>query len=189
MSFARIPRTLRTTSFGLGIFYAGLIAASTIILGSIVYWTVETSLDREVTTNILAEADLLQKEFKSEGFAELARTVQDRGTFIPALDYLLLDKDGNRVAGELPYMPSTSGLTEMKVPRSGGPNNMFRVLAVPLDGGIKLAVGDDLGALIEIRHAFLNALGWALLAFVALSFLGGLLLSRAFMRRVTVITR
>src|SRR5262245_21010778 len=189
MSFARIPRTLRTTSFVLGIFYAALFAASTIILGSIVYWTVETSLDREITTNIEAEADLLQKEFKSEGFEELARTVQDRGTFIPALDYLLLDEHGNRVAGELPYMPSTPGLTEMKVPRSGGPDNMFRVLAVPLDGKVRIAVGDDLGALIEIRHAFLKALGWALLAFVVLSFLGGALLSRTFMARVNAITR
>src|SRR5262245_18636625 len=143
MSFARIPRTLRTTSFALGILYAALFATSTIILGSIVYWTVETSLDRKITTNIEAEADLLQKEFKSEGFAKLARTVQDRGTFIPALDYLLLDKDGNRVAGELPYLPSEPGLTEMKVPSSGGPDN-FRVLTVPLDGGIRLAVGDDL---------------------------------------------
>src|SRR5262245_57357447 len=188
MSFARILRTLRSTSFGLGVLYAGLFAASAIILGSIVYWTVETSLDREITTNIEAEADLLQNEFKSEGFEELARTVRNRGKFIPALDYLLLDKDGNRVAGELPYMPSASGLTEMKVPRSG-PNSTFRVLTVPLDGGIRLAVGDDLGALIEIRHAFLKALGWALLAFVILSCIGGLLLSRAFMRRVNVITR
>src|SRR5262245_30379356 len=138
MSFARIPRTLRTTSFGLGVLYAALFAVSTIILGSIVYWTVETSLDREITTNIEAEADLLQKEFKSEGFDELTRTVRDRGTFIPALDYLLLDSNGNRVAGELPYMPPAPGLMEMKVPRSGGPNNRFRVLALTLDGGIKL---------------------------------------------------
>jgi len=188
MSFVRIPRTLRTTSFGLGVLYAALFAASSIIMGSIVYWTVETSLDREITTNIEAEAELLQKEFKSEGFDELVRTVRDRGTFIPALDYLLLDGNGKRVAGELPYMPPAPGLTEMIVPRSGGPNYRYRVLALTLDGGIKLAVGDDIGALIEIRQAFLKALGWALIAFLALSLLGGMLLSRAFMRRVNAIT-
>src|SRR5262249_29047489 len=137
--------------------------------GSIVYWTVQASLDREITTNIEAEADLLQKEFKSEGFDELARTGRDRGTFIPALDYLLLDSKGNRVAGELPYMSPAPGLTEMIVPRSGGPNYRYRVLALTLDGGIKLAVGDDVGVLIEIRHAFLKALGWAPLAFLGLS--------------------
>jgi len=190
MSFARLLSTFRTTSFALGALYAVVFAASTIILGSIVYWRVQTSLDREITTNIEAEADLLREEFKSQGLEELTRTVKDRGTFIPALDYLLLDKDGKRLAGELPYMPSGLGLMDMKVPkRSDTPESMYRVLTVPLDGGIKLAVGDDLGAILEIRHAFLKALGWALLAFVALSFLGGLLLSRAFMSRVNAITR
>src|SRR5262245_36037293 len=189
MLYARLPRILRTTSFGLGVFYAALFAASTIILGSVVYWTVKTYLDREITANIEAEADLLEREFKSQGFEELARTVRDRGTFIPSLDYRLLDKNGNWVAGELPYMPSTIGLTEMSVPKSGGLNTLFRVLTVPLDGGIRLAVGDDIGALTEIRHAFLKALGWALLAFVVLSFVGGLLLSRTFMTRVNAIAQ
>jgi signal transduction histidine kinase len=189
MSFARIPRTLRTASFGLGVLYAALYAASTIILGGIVYWTVETSLDRQITANIDAETDLLEREFKSEGFEELVEQVQARGTSIPSLDYLLLDKNGNRVAGELPRMPTVPGWTEMIVPKSGAPSSKFRVRSVTLDDGIKLAVGDDLGVIIQIRHAFLSALAWALLAFLALSLFGGILLSRAFMRRVDAITR
>jgi len=63
------------------------------------------------------------------------------------------------------------------------------VRSITLDDGIKLAAGDDPSAIIEIRHAFLKALGWALLAFLTLSFFGGIFLSRAFIRRVNAIMR
>ena len=60
--------------------------------------------------------------------------------------------------------------------------------SILLDGGVRLAVGDDLGPIEEIQEAFLLALGWGVLAFLVLSLGGGVLLGLAFLRRVDTIT-
>jgi signal transduction histidine kinase len=57
-----------------------------------------------------------------------------------------------------------------------------------LDQGLRLAVGDDLAPIEEIRAALIEALGWSLLAVPLLSLAGGLALSFGFLRRVDAIT-
>jgi len=193
MSFARLPRIVRTANFGLAILYAALFAASVVILGAIVYWIMQTSLERQMTSRINAEVDLLQEEFRSEGLQELVREVRERTTYFPALDYLVLDAKGNRLAGNLPRMPKGLGWTDIEVEaqaQSLTPNveREFRVRSVMLGDGVRLAVWDDLEPVEEIQEAFLEALGSVLLAFLLLSLSGGLLLSRGFLRQVDAIT-
>jgi hypothetical protein len=88
MSFARLARVVRTASFGLAVLYALLFAVSALILGTIVYWTVQASLDRQMLTRLDAEIDLLQQEFRSEGLQELLKEVHERTNYFPALEYL-----------------------------------------------------------------------------------------------------
>jgi signal transduction histidine kinase len=190
MSFARLPRIFRTASFGLAILYAALFTASTVILGGIVYWTVLNSLERQMATRIGAEIDLLQEEFKSEGLQELVREIHERAAHFPALNYLVVDAAGKRLAGNLPAMPTGVGWSDIETEPDTGNyaiEQNFRVRSILLDGGVRLAVGDDLGPIEEIQQAFLNALGWGLLAFLLLSLAGGVLLSNAFLRRVDTI--
>jgi len=192
MSFARLPRIFRTARFGLAILYAALFAASTGILGGIVYWTVQDSLERQMAARISAEIDLLQEEFKSEGLQELVREIRERAAYFPALNYLVLDAGGKRLAGNLPSMPTRVGWSDIEIePNSGNSvvERQFRVRSVMLNGGVRLAVGDDLGPIEEIQQTFLEALGCGLLAFVILSLAGGVLLSSAFLLRVDAITR
>jgi signal transduction histidine kinase len=189
MSFARLPRTMRTASFGLAIAYSLLFAGSVMILGGVVYLTVQSSLNRQMATRIDAEIDLLTEELRSEGPKELVREVRERTSYFHALDYLVLDAKGNRLAGNLPTMPPTAGWsdTSTSVGTHGGAPREFRVRSIVLDDGLRLAVGDDLEPNNEIREAFLEALGWGLLAFLLLSMTGGILLSIAFLRRVDAI--
>ena len=67
MSFARLPRTMRTASFGLAVAYALLFAGSVAILGGIVYLMVQSSLDRQMEARVDAEIDLLTQELRSRG--------------------------------------------------------------------------------------------------------------------------
>jgi signal transduction histidine kinase len=190
MSFARLARVVRTASFGLAVLYALLFAVSALILGTIVYWTVQASLDRQMLTRLDAEIDLLQQEFRSEGLQELLKEVRERTNYFPALEYLVLDADGYRLVGDLPAIPPGVGWTDVSIPANahvrGG--RKFRVRSVVLGDGVRLVVGDDLGPMQDIQTAFLEALGWALLAFLLLSLSGGLLLSRRFLQRVDTIT-
>jgi signal transduction histidine kinase len=193
MSFVHLPRVVRNANFGLAVLYAALFAASAVILGLVVYWTVQASLERQMTSRIDAEINLLQEEFRSEGLQELVKEVQERAAYYPALNYLVMGSNGNRLAGNLPTIPQRLGWTEVET-ESGRQvpthplEKQFWVRSVTLGNGVRLAVGDDLGPLEEIQQAFLEALGWVLLAFLVLSLFGGLLLSRGFLRRVDAIT-
>jgi signal transduction histidine kinase len=189
MSFARLPRTMRTASFALAIAYALLFAGSVMILGAVVYVTVQSSLDRQMATRIDAEIDLLTEELRSEGPQELVREIQERISYFHALDYLLLDAKSNRLAGNLPTMPPSSGWSDISSAAGAhrGAPREFRVRTILLDDDLRLSVGDDLGPDNEIRQAFLEALGWGLLAFLLLSLTGGILLSIGFLRRVDAI--
>jgi signal transduction histidine kinase len=190
MSFALLPRVLRTASFGLAILYALLFAASGLILGVIVYLTVQASLDRQMASRIDAEISLLQQEFRSEGLQELLTEVRERTNYFHALEYLVLSSDGSRLVGNLPAVSPGVEWADVVDPKAEEPQGRtFRVRTVLLPSGIQLSVGDDLGPIQEIQAAFLEALGWALLAFFVLTVAGGLLLSRAFLQRLDAITR
>ena len=191
MSFGRPYRLMRTASFGLALLYAVLFAMSAIVLGLVVYWAVQSSMDRQLTARIDAEIELLRGELQSEGAGELVREVEERVNFFDAFEYALDDANGKRLAGNLPLASTPVGLGWSDVaipnPQSANDAHRFRVESVLLDNGFRLAVGDDLGPQEDIRRAFLDTLGWALLAFVLLTLAGGFVLSSVFLRRVDAI--
>ena len=191
MSFGLPLRLVRTASFGLALLYATLLAASAVILGFIVYSTVQASVDRQMDARIEAEIEILKGEFRSEGSAELAREVETRINYFGALEYFLADADGKRLAGNLSNLPATDGWSDIAItePQQGKDPKYFRVKTVHLDNGYRLVVGDDLGSKDDIRRAFLGALGWALLAFLVLTLAAGALLSSAFLSWVDAIAR
>jgi signal transduction histidine kinase len=189
MSLGPPARLLRTASFGLALLYAGLFAGSVLILGFIVYWTVQSSMDKQLTARIDAEIELLKGELRSEGPDELVEQVQRHINFIDSLEYALADASGNTLAGNLAFMPTKLGWNDIAFSRGGKDPSYYRVESVLLDNGYRLAVADDLGPQNDIRRAFLDALGWALLAFLMLSLVGGILMSAVFLRRVDAIAR
>ena len=189
MSLSVLPRSARTASFGLALLYAALFAASFIIIGALVYWTVEASLERQMMTRINSEIELLTDEFRSEGSAELIEQVERRENVL-SLEYLLQDAHGIRVAGAMPVAPTSLGWSDMVLPteRSGdGASRIFHIHSVKLDNGMRLSVADDYGSIDDMRHAWLEAGIWSLVAFLVLSVSGGLLLSRGFLNRVDTI--
>ena len=133
MSFALLPRVVRTASFGLAVLYAMLFAASGLILGVIVYLTVQASLDRQMASRIDAEISLLQQEFRSEGLQELVTEVRERTNYFHALEYLVLDLDGNRLVGNLPMVSPGVGWADVVDPKAEEPQGRtFRVRTVLL---------------------------------------------------------
>jgi signal transduction histidine kinase len=190
MSFEYLPRVMRTASFGLALLYSGLLALSTVVLGAIVYWSMQASLDRQMTSRINAEVDLLTQELRSEGQGELIKEISERTQFFHAFEYAATDSKGNHLVGNLPNVIQHAGWSTVTIPYTSpsGSGGTFRVRTVPLDHGIWLSVGDDLGPQEEIENAFFEAAIWAVVAFLLLGLIGGLLLSRAFLLRVDAIT-
>ncbi len=99
MFFGRPFRIFRTASFALALLYAALFAGSAVVLGCIVYWTVQNSVDRQLTARIEGELQLLEVVLQTDGSAELVRQVQQRVVYAGNLEYFLANADGKRLAG------------------------------------------------------------------------------------------
>ena len=189
MSLGLLPRIMRTASFGLALLYAAMMAVSVMIIGAVVYWTMEASLERQTTVRIDAEIDLLSEELKSEGASELVEEVQRRSDVQP-LEYLLVDVKGDRIAGSLPVIPKSLGWSDTRLQTHRSRADLartFHIHSVELSNGMRLAVADDYGAIEDMRQAWIEAATWSVIAFLLLSFVGGLVLSRQFLRRVDAI--
>ncbi len=189
MSSGLLPRLVRTASFRLAMLYAGLLACSMIIIGAVVYWGIELSLERQMAARIDAEIELLKDELRAEGVSELIEEVERRGNAL-STEYLLLDAKGARIAGTMPVVPTDLGWSTRALSterRSTTVNRTLLIHSVDLDNGMRLSVADDYESIEDVRHAWIEAAAWCAIAFLLLSVLGGLLLSRVFLRRVDAI--
>ncbi len=190
----KLPRLLRTTSFRLAALYLLLFGGSVLALAAVVRWTVRAALEQQMRGRIEAEAATLQVEAREGGAARVAALVAARGRGARALDFRVEAADGRVLAGDLPSPGGRDGWVELgaEEPRrtdGDGGLERIRALAVPLEGGGRLLVGDDLDRLDDVDEAILRAFGWALALTVALGVGGGLLLGAGFLRRVDAITR
>src|SRR5262249_41649188 len=109
-------RIFRTASFALAVLYAALFASSAVILGCIVYWTVQNSIERQMTTRIESELRVLERVLQTQGAAELIREIEQRVLYAGNLEYFLSDADGKRLAGSLPGAPRKLGWGDIDIP-------------------------------------------------------------------------
>jgi len=142
---------------------------------------------------IEAEAALLREEFRGGGLDRLLALVRARGRGVTALDYLVQDRDGAHLAGEVPpVVRLRPGWTVLDVPQAredDGRPERVRALVMNLGGGLLLAVGDDLDRIAEVEEAVATAFLWTVGLAAVLGIGGGVLLSRAFLARVDEIGR
>ena len=188
MSLKALPRIVRSAEFRLPLAYAMFFTASAMTVGTLFYWTIVSSLERQMTTRIEFEIEILKDDFQSEGEHELLEEV-DRRDNILAFEYLLLDKQGKRIAGGLSVTPKLgwSDIQSSSGPSANQHTRSFHVHTVQLDNGWNLSVAEDLQFEQDMHRAWMEACGLGLLAVLLLSVIGGVLLSREFLRRVHAI--
>jgi signal transduction histidine kinase len=186
MMLKALRRIVRTAEFRLPVIYALLFTASATILGTLFYWAILSSLERQMATRIETEIEILTEDFQSEGEHELLEEVERRNNVL-AFEYLLLDRQGKRIAGNLSATPKL-GWSEVKSSPSGLSGNQhtryFRARTVQFENGWRLSVAEDLQFTRDMQSAWLEACGLGLLAVLILSLIGGVLLSHGFLRRV-----
>jgi len=146
-------RLLRRASFRLAALYVAMFAVSACVLGGAVFVAARSALEQQMQARIEAEAAFLREEFQGGGLERLLAVVRARGRGVTALDYLVQDRDGAHLAGEVPVMAALRpGWTVFEVPQAredDGRPERVRALVTDLGGGLSLAVGDDLGRITE----------------------------------------
>jgi signal transduction histidine kinase len=170
-----------------------LFAGSVIALGAFVLWTARSALEQQMAGRIEAEVAVLESEFRSGGLERLTAAVAGRSRGAHALDYLVQDPQGRRVAGDLPAIGERTGWTEVagseRDPDEDDQSESVRVLARRLPGGSLVAVGEDMERIEESTDAISTALWWAFGLTLILGIAGGLVLSGGFLKRVDGIAR
>ena len=135
----------------------------------------------------------MRDEFRTGGLDHVLAVVRSRGQGASALDYLVQDRTGAHLAGEMPVTtslrPGWTTVIVLETTDDGGRPERVRALVADLDGVLLLAVGDDLGRITEIEEAVATALLWTAGLAALLGIGGGVLLSRAFLARVDAIAR
>jgi signal transduction histidine kinase len=192
---------LRSTSFRLLAWYAGLFVASVAILFVIVYWITIAALEQQLSDSVERESQVLTELYRSGNSERMVRAIQLRMLDLrpPRRYYLLQDREGERIAGNLPPMKPVEG--EWAIPVSAlTPNPSLRrdelveahpVVAVGtlLDDGEFLLVGESQYRAVKAREAIILAFGWGFAITVLLAGGGGVALGSGFLRRIDEVNR
>lgn len=188
-----IPRITRANSFRLAALYVAIFIGSAVLLGLAVFLQARAALEQQIEVRIELEMKFMQEQFRTEGRAALLRLVDARGKGVSALDYLLQDAAGRHLAGEIPAQPALApGWATLYVPETtedDGRPEWTRTLTADIGDGLLLAVGADVDQIEDLEQAIEKAFGWTVGPAALLGIVGGLVLSRAFLRKVDAIGR
>ena len=186
-----LPRILRTSSFHLTLLYAGLFAASVLILFGAISWATSIYMANSLDAAVDSDIAELEDAFQLGGNAALAALVRERVRQTPQgpMYYLLEDPNGNAVAGNLFPFHGGEGRFDLKAPRSNAPSVPIHTRGVVLADGAYLMVGVDALARREMHKLILRVFGWSSAITLALAFGGGALMSGGLLRRIEMISR
>ena len=185
-------RIFHTESFRLAAAFAVLFAGATILLIGAVYVITADTLTSEFRSAIDADIGALNDGYRSEGISEVIEIINQR-TATPGFydSYLLQDKTGKKLAGNLAAMPPVTGLRTLPWPGNSPQGREHPIMGkgVILPDGSYMFVAQDTHPVIAAREDILTAFGFILCLTIVLSIGGGILFSTSFLRRIDAITQ
>jgi signal transduction histidine kinase len=195
LSGSSVLKLFRTTTFRLAIIFMALFGSAAACAIGYIYWQTNVLLNRQLGQTIEAEVKGLAEQYSSGGISNLAKTVANRSLAAGNSLYLVTDKEGDRITGNLTSISkdlwNSVGRVEFVYNRSGqkGPESRLALVNVfRLKGGFRLIVGRDIEdrRVFErvVRSAFFLGLGF--MALVGLG--GGWLVSRSLLSRIDAVT-
>ena len=186
---------LATSTFQLTIIYAGLFAASVLLLFGALYWSTLGSLNRQINETIEAEITGLAEQFERQGLRGLIDVVAQRVERDSERRSVYLFADANLapLAGNLPRWPRGSRIVDgwLQFERSTetGESVPVRARALAVGRNLRLLVGRDVRELAQLERVFERAAVIGIGAVLLLALAGGVLMSLGAQRRVAAINR
>jgi signal transduction histidine kinase len=180
---------IRSAGVRFAVVYAIIFGLSAFALAFSIWYSTVGLLQRQVQIAIRNDATALSDHFTIGGLPSLIAAINDRITENVDGDaiYLLVDPQGNRIAGNLGVWPDgldqTSDWYEAQVARRGaGSVALLRVWTLP--GGFELLVGRDVTSRTQLRHLLRDGLLWAMAIMTALGLLGAVVIRSMFRRMI-----
>jgi signal transduction histidine kinase len=189
--YAALIRVLRTSSFRLTLLYALLFSTSAVILFAVIYWQTAVYMTGELDAAIDSDLTELETAMRTGGTHAVAATIEDRVWQMPSgpMLYLLQDRGGKALAGNLPAMRRRVGTFDFAAAGLDGRKRQIHACGTDLAGGDYLVVGIHARMRDEMCRLVLRAFGWSFAITLVLAFGGGAVISGGMLRRVEAIGR
>lgn len=191
-----LTRVLHTSSFRMALVYLVLFGMSSLVLLSFVYWATAGISTSQTDDTIQAEVTGLGEQYREKGLTGLLEIVHQRSRDQRQSLYLLVNSGGDSLAGNLTSWPSVEtqegGWLDFTYQRPvGGKSEKHRARGrhLLLGGGFQLLVGRDVHELQRVEKIMQRTLAWAVALTIALGLVGGVFMSRNFLRRIEVINK
>ena len=188
---------LRSKIFQLALLYLCLFTAAVLPIVGFIYWSASDSVLRQIDATIDAEITGLAEQYGQRGSIGLLIAVQRRAEAAEDTGglYLLTDENFRPLAGNVSRWPDEApdarGWVTFRLPYpdvEGGGINFGRARLFEADG-LHLLVGHDVRERTRVSHFIRETLAWGLAAVIAITVLGGMLMSRALLRRIDAINQ
>ncbi|WP_420467173.1 ATP-binding protein [Panacagrimonas sp.] len=187
-----LPGRLATRLSLLNALVFGMCAIGVIVL---VVTLADRSMSDDLTEDLAAEIDVMQKDFEFDGLEGVRGLIALREGFDSerqARAYRLESSDGTVLAGQWPYWPDALKLDngELTLPYAErGEDAVWLMRAVTLSDGSRLLIGLDNFEQVRLRAILQRAAAWGLALALVLAMTGGVLVNRAALRQVAIINR
>ena len=177
-------RVLHTEAFRLSAIYAAIFVVSMLVLGGMMLLIAQRAFHDQIVQFSQADIAAIQNGYDSEGLHEAREVVQQSMAAPGVSDFFLLQKNGAKVAGNLPAMTARTGVFTLT--RDG-----HEILGVGqlLAPGIYAWSGSDLDRARVARRQMMQTMAWLFAAALLLAAAGGVAVSRSFLRKSDAMAR
>lgn len=187
MPRARPDALIRSAVFRLTFVNLALLVAAFFAAGVGGWLITRGTVDRDARDRIAIEVHAITVELAQEGRERAAQAIHARSERPGALEYLLLDPRGQRIAGDFLGAPRTPGWHDLDADEGAtgleGKDRLIARTVVMPDGSV-LIVGDDLGRADAVRKTVFVSIFAAGAVALTLSLIVGVFVSLGVARRM-----
>jgi signal transduction histidine kinase len=185
-----LHKLFRTSSFRLALMYAALTGASFLLLFGVIDWSTVRFMERQIDATVASETGEMLEDPLARGPGGMAAVVHKHVGHASGFSYLLQDRAGRVLAGDLPATEPVVGVRAWDgVPeRKENPYSALRGLGVDISDGY-LFVGLSKTHLHEMRETVARSFLWGVLAAMLLALGGGAAMSARLLRRIETVSR
>jgi signal transduction histidine kinase len=183
-----LTKILRTSAFRLTLLYAGIFCTSFIVLFAIIYWSTARYMDRQFDDTVGNEIAEIQSDAADGNLAALQKIVSALTLNSPGFFYLLQDREGNVLAGNLPAMIPVAGVIDRARVQIRDRALPLRGKGVILNGNVFLFVGLNTTELHKMQIAVAQTFVWGFIATIFISLVNGAFISFVMLARVEALS-
>ncbi len=181
-----LPKLFRTSSFRLTLIHAGFTGASFLVLFAVIMWSATRFMQHQLDLTVGAEITEVRTAAGSDSSTDLARAVTASIKGAGGFFYLLQDRSGVMLAGNMPALDPVAGPRDLQHQRRFGGHRYrdVRGRGEPTADGGYLFVGTDSREVHELRESVSWSFLLGAVAAMVIVLIGGAWMSLTVLRRI-----